>query len=103
MSEQDIEEKLMGKNLNAPRLNPTKIDETIIKEQYHVFPDTTTTVCCLTLINGFTVIGDSAAVSSQNFDQAIGRQVAREKARDKIWELEGYLLKDRIHQDSLLK
>ena len=91
-----IEAEIQAKGLNAPRLNPQMIDETIMSEQYHVFPGTTMTVCALTLRNGFIVTGESAAASPQNFDADIGRKIARENARNKIWALEGYLLRSKL-------
>jgi hypothetical protein len=91
-----IEAEIQAKNLNAPRLTPDHIDQTILTEQFHVFPGTTLTVCCLTLKNGFQVTGESAAASPENFDEEIGRKIARSNARDKIWALEGYLLKNRL-------
>lgn len=94
--EKAIEAEIQAKGLNAPRLNPTMIDETIVSEQYHVFPGTTMTVCALSLRNGFIVIGESAAASPANFDTEIGRKIARENARNKIWALEGYLLRSKL-------
>jgi len=96
MTEQAIENEIQAKGLNAPRLNPAHIDATIASEQYHVFGGTTLTVCCLTLQNGFTVTGESAAASPENFDVEIGRKIARQNAREKIWPLEGYLLKEKL-------
>ena len=94
MNEQQIENEIQSKGLNAPRLSPEKIDTIIIDEDYYVFPNTTLTVCCLKLRNGFTVTGESAAVSLANFDAELGRKIARQHARDKIWVLEGYLLRE---------
>ena len=94
--EQAIEKEIQSKNLTAPRLNPEHINATIVEEQYHVFPGTTTTVCCLTLKNGFTVTGESASASPENFDEAIGKTIAFDNARNKIWQLEGYLLKEKL-------
>lgn len=91
-----IETEIQAKGLNAPRLTPSLIDETIVSEQYHVFAGTTLTVCALTLRNGYIVTGESAAASPENFDQAIGRKIARENARNKIWGLEGYLLREKL-------
>lgn len=99
MSETEIESEIQAKGLNAPRLTPTLIDAAIAGEDYHVFPGTMLTVCCLTLQNGFTVIGESACASPANFDAELGRKIARNKARDKIWALEGYLLKQRLHTE----
>jgi hypothetical protein len=100
MNEQMLETEIAAKASKAPRLTPEMIDAEIITEQYHVFPGTTVTVCCLTLRNGFNTIGHSACVSPDNFDEAIGRKVARDKARDKIWELEGYLLREMLWFDA---
>ena len=96
MNEQSIEQEIQDKGLNAPRLTPELIDAVITDEQYHVFEGTTLTVCCLTLRNGFTVTGESAAASPENFDVEIGRKIARQNAREKIWALEGYLLKHKL-------
>ena len=98
MNEQAIEQEIQDKGLNAPRLTPELIDAAITVEQYHVFEGTTLTVCCLTLRNGFTVTGESAAASPENFDSEIGRKIARKNAREKIWALEGYLLKQRLSE-----
>jgi hypothetical protein len=77
-------------------LKPVDIDQAIVSEQYHVFPMTTLTVCALTLKNGFIVTGESAAASPENFDKEIGRKIARENARNKIWSLEGYVLRNKL-------
>lgn len=95
-TEQEIEKEIQEKNLNAPRLTPDLIDSVIVGEQYHVFDNTTLTVCCLTLKNGYNVTGESAAASPQNFDKEIGRKIAKQNAREKIWALEGYLLKEKL-------
>lgn len=96
MSESAIENEIQEKGLTAPRLTPAHIEDTIDKEQYHVFEGTQLTVCCLTLNNGFTVTGESACASPENFDEELGRKIARENARNKIWMLEGYLLKEQL-------
>lgn len=94
--EKAIEAEIQAKGLNAPRLSPAHIDAQILAEQYHVFPGTTLTVCALTLKNGFHVVGESAAASPENFDAELGRKIARDNARNKIWALEGYLLRSRL-------
>lgn len=91
-----VEAEIQAKNLNAPRLTPTYIDEQIVEEQYHVFPGTTLTVCALRLKNGFHTVGESAAASPENFNAELGRKIARDSARNKIWALEGYLLRTRL-------
>jgi hypothetical protein len=95
-SEAAIEAELKTKGLNAPRLTPADIDAVIVGEDYHVFPGTTMTVCALKLRNGFVVVGESTAASPENFDEAIGRRIARENARNRIWALEDYVLRERL-------
>jgi hypothetical protein len=98
--EQAVEEMIQEKGKTAPRVTPNLLDKVIVGEQYHVFEGTTLTVCVLTLRNGFTVTGESAAASPDNFDEEIGKKISRENARNKIWQLEGYLLKDRLYNDT---
>lgn len=98
--EQQIEQQIQAKGLNAPRLTPDDIDAVLVGCDYHVFPGTTLTVCCLKLRNGFTVTGESAVASTGNFDRRIGETIAYNNARDKVWALEGYLLKQRLHEQT---
>lgn len=98
--EQALEQTLQEKGLTAPRLTPAQIDATIAGEAYHVLPGTQLTVCVLTLRNGFTVTGEGACASPENFDEQVGRDIARRNARDKIWALEGYLLKQALHEQA---
>ena len=56
------------------------------------------TFCVLVLKNGFTVTGESACVSRENFDAEIGRKVARENAISKVWPLLGFSLKQKLHE-----
>lgn len=58
------------------------------------------TFCVLTLRNGFTVTGESACASPENFDPELGRKIARTNAVDKIWPLMGYALKARLHEQA---
>ena len=97
MNEVEIEKEIESKNLKKPRVTPRRIDDCIMKEDYYVFPNTALTICCLTLRNGFNVLGESACASTENFDAELGRKIAKGHARDKIWELEGYLLKEKIN------
>lgn len=97
-----IESLLQDLSLKGPRLTPELIDSMIIDHTYHQFPNTTVTVCCLTLTNGFKVVGHSATISKQNFDAEIGKRLAYVSAREKIWELEGYRMHDQIYRAAML-
>ena len=94
--EAQVEAEIVSKGLSAPRLTPEHIDREIVAEDYHVFPGTTLTVCCLTLRNSFMVVGESRPADDKNFDEALGRRIARSNAREKIWAFEGYLLRERL-------
>lgn len=96
MNEEQVEQEIKEKKLTAARVTPEMLDATIVREDYHVFCGTTLTVCCLELRNGFTVTGESACVSPENFDVELGKKIARQNAREKIWALEGYALRDRL-------
>ena len=82
-------------------LTMSDIVEKIKRVDYVVMPNSTTTVCQLHLENGYTVIGTSACVDPRKFNKATGEHSAYENAVDKIWELEGYLLKQRRYEAGL--
>lgn len=54
------------------------------------------TFCVLVLRNGFTVTGESACASPENFDAEVGRKIARQNAVAKIWPLMGYELRSKL-------
>lgn len=99
-NDDEIEKEIQAAGCDAPRLTAQDIRDAVVAEDYHVFPGTTTTVCCLTLRNGFTVIGESASADARNFREDIGRRIARDKAQSKVWMLEGYLLRETLNQQS---
>lgn len=121
-TEHQIEKEIQDKGLNAPRLTPDHIDSKIKSVNYFTADDgvvgrsyqnrenlfnpgvlRTLTFCVIVLENGFTVTGESACASPENFDKEIGRKIAYENARNKIWQLEGYLLKEKLYQTKLDK
>lgn len=103
----NIERKIQDKGLTAPRVTPADIESAIIAEHYINAQKAAgvegfsslgcLTICVLVLRNGFTVTGESACASPENFDEELGREIARANAAAKIWPLEGYLLKQRLH------
>ena len=79
-------------------LTQNDIDTKIKDAKFTILEDGRTTICNLYLENGFTVRGESSCVSKDNFNKDIGEQIALENAKNKIWELEGYLLAEDIHR-----
>lgn len=98
-NEQAIEKEIQDKGLNAPRLTPALIDSVIKAKSFFKLTDVLT-VCVITLVNGFTVTGESACASPENYNQEIGEKIAFGNAREKIWPLEGYLLKQKLFEAS---
>ena len=97
MTDKQIEEEIQSKNLNAPRLTPEIIESKIKKCEFHKLTEVLT-VCVITLENDFTVTGESACASPENFDKELGEKIAKKNAVDKIWMLEGYLLKQKLFE-----
>ena len=91
--EQEIEAKLQANNLNAPRLSPADIDAVIAGRTFTILPSGRTTICELTLKNGFTLRGESSVVFIENFNREIGEELAYKDARRKVWQLEAYRLR----------
>ncbi|MDE2101917.1 MAG: hypothetical protein KGL39_32020 [Patescibacteria group bacterium] len=88
------------------KLTDSDIERVILRERY-ISPEgwfqgeSTLTVCILTLRNGYEVTGTSACVGPKNYDWTVGRKLARENAKNKVWELEGYLLKQKRWEQGL--
>ena len=128
-SDEGIERLIQAKGLTAPRVTPADIEANIVNEHYFTAADgfagalsadpdfaglpddervvrppealELLTFCVLVLKNGFTVTGESACASPENFDADIGRKVARANAVNKVWPLMGYALKEQLAQESL--
>lgn len=112
MNDQTIEQEIQTKGLNAPRITPADIAANISSEHYFTAADgirgandlecergdpfTLLTFCVIELRNGFTVTGESACASPENFNAEIGRKIARQNAVQKIWPLMGYELRSKL-------
>lgn len=117
-----IEQEIQAKGKTAPRVTPADLAANIVSTHYFTAfdgvygvsqktgdPLTVSTLeqqlglltfCVLVLRNGFTVTGESACASPENFDAEIGQKVALENARQKIWPLMGYALKQQLHDQA---
>ena len=73
------------------RVTEQDIKNRIAKVEY--YPGLgTLTHCCIVMVNGFSVTGESACIDPKNFDAELGQKYAYEDAFKKLWALEGYLL-----------
>jgi len=123
MTDKDIEQEIQDKGLTAPRITPADIEANIVAEHYFTAADGRNgalaaetyvgrekpeagdadlvplkllTFCVLVLSNGFTVTGESACASPENFNAEIGNKIARTNAVNKVWPLMGYALRNKL-------
>lgn len=101
MSERELERYQQDRGASKARVVAGDLDAAVSGVQHHVFPGTTLTVCCLTLKNGYCIVGESACADPGNFDRQLGERLAFDNARNKLWPLLGYALRDRLHRDTL--
>lgn len=118
-----LEQEIQAKASSAPRVTPADIEAEIVSEHYFTAREGVLgelasdgvppsiyekanaapqslgllTFAVLVLRNGFTVTGESACASPENFNAEIGRRIARENAIEKMWPLLGFRLKDNLH------
>ena len=124
MNDKAIEQEIQAKALTAPRVTPADLEANIASEHFFtayngrdgalasgeysgkerpldngedLAPLRLLTFCVLVLKNGFTVTGESACASPENFDAELGRKIARQNAVAKVWPLMGYALKQQLH------
>ena len=124
MNDQQIEKEIVEKGKTAPRITPQHIEDVIKSEHYFtaydgrngaissneycgrekpeegdrdLSPFGCSTFCVLVLKNGYRHRRECCA-SPENFDAEIGRKIARQNAVNKIWMLEGYLLKQKLSE-----
>lgn len=90
---EEVEALIRAGGADAPRVTPEKL-RSLISEVRFIQPTGTLMICIVTLKNGFTVTGESACVSPENFRENIGRRVSYANALDKLWPLEGYRMKE---------
>ncbi len=90
------EAKAKVAELTAPRVSEVTIKGRIASVSY--IHEDLLTICKITMVNGFNVIGHSAPASAENFDADIGKRFAYENAFRQLWQLEGYLLREALHR-----
>lgn len=118
-TDEAIEQEIQAKGLTAPRVTPADIEANITRAFYFTAAQGAEkaardngsyaagtpaegqalgllTFCVLVLRNGFTVTGESACASPENFDAEVGRKIARQNAINKVWPLLGFRLRDKL-------
>ena len=99
MSNESVDQEVQAKGLTyAPRVSLQDVMDNIVGETYTLLPNRRTTICQLTLRNGFTVEGKSACVSIENYNEELGNRRAKENAITEIWQVMGYHLAQEIFE-----
>lgn len=117
LSDLGLERDIQAKADKGPRVTPADIEAEIASVHFFVASDAIQhenavhehgeagwllgatqqlTFCVIQLRNGFTVTGESACASPENFNAEIGRRIARENAINKVWPLLGFRLRDEL-------
>jgi len=90
--------KAVVETKTAPRVTEQSIKDKIGDVEY-IVSKALLTICIITMKNGFMVNGVSAPASAANFDKEVGKRYAYDNAFKQLWQLEGYLLREKLHQD----
>lgn len=121
LNEKYVSEEELNAAAVAPRVTLEKLEENIQSEVYFTAEEgvmgekfirrtgevedpagqippalSLVTYCVLILRNGFSVTGISACASPENYDEKIGRRVARGDAVRQVWGLMGYELRSQL-------
>lgn len=89
-------EDILSKS-TGQRVTKQAIENRIESIAYMVIPDTTVTICHISLDNGFSVRGESACVDPSNFNKELGEKYSYENAFEKLWAFFGFLLAENLN------
>jgi hypothetical protein len=89
--------KTHQENVEGKRVTLDALKNNIKKIDFYVHSDSQLTICIITLVNDFTVTGESACADPVMFDADIGQRIAQDNAEKKIWPLMGYALKQELY------
>lgn len=104
MNDEMIEEEIIAKGLDAPRITLPGLHAKIADVEIVKHVSKTGQVLrwvVLTMENGFAVVGKpSCSVSPENDNAELGEKIAVQNAQDEVWALEGYALKQRLFEQA---
>ena len=79
-----------------------QIENIIAQSEMEVFHRVHEKQCLVVakLPNGFTIVGESACVDAKNYDENIGYDLAVKHIKNRLWQLEGYALQNKLYAAS---
>lgn len=69
----------------------------LISEVQYMRVGRKTTICLITLDNGYEIVGTSACVNPNEYDYELGKKYAKEDAVSKMSDIEGFILQEHFH------
>lgn len=94
----DAELQAQADARGAVFVNESKLKASIAKVDFIVHPGSCLTICVITMLNGYTVTGESACADPKMFDKDVGEKFAFAAAERKVWPLLGYALRDELYK-----
>ena len=89
--------KVKEEAMSQIKVTEKQIDEIMEKTDFQVeMMGDKTTVVMATLPNGFVIVESSSCVDPANYNHDLGVKLCKERIRDRLWMLEGYLLQSMV-------
>ena len=83
--------------MSDKKVTEEQIDELIANADVEtMFWYPKTTLVKVVLPNGWCCIEHSSCVDPDNYDHELGVEICMKRIKDKLWELEGYLLQNEV-------
>ncbi len=95
INDDQLKDKLAASPSPA-RITPEFLQSKVASSEFTRLGGGTLTVCVLTTVNGYQLVGTSACADPVNYNQEIGEKVAFDNAFKQLWQLEGYVLKNNL-------
>ena len=97
----NVTEKYTGGQKKSKDLQVTleEVEEAIGKVEFSTV-GVKTTLCVITMKNGFEVLASSSCVNPINYNQAIGEKYSLLIAKDQVWQLLGFLKQQKHYEEA---
>ena len=82
------------------KVTQEQINNILDNSDYKIFHRVFDKQCVVVALlpNGFTLVGESACVDTNNYDETIGYDLAMKDIEKQLWMLEGYLLQQKVKE-----
>lgn len=86
--------------MTTHKIPPEHIDEIFAASKFEDIKSAHSpcTVVIMTLPNGYALVESSGCIDPGEYDHELGVRLCKEALRRRVWQLEGYLGKQRFHE-----